>query len=253
MTGERVLVTDCCLCSPSVQITRNGNDLWLSYWVSKLDEHQHHPPHHYHGPPSRPHSTPAPPLAISHLWSTHKLLPATRQTPCFSHTVCPISLVSEQPYTVSPILVRCHPGLRLAFGHANTSGLHGAASAASDAASQLSQALPVSRQLLGAMARHQPALDPDTKFYLGVLLCIAAANSFFTFVRAFSFAYGGLVAARKLHNQLLTAVMNAPARFFQVTLPGENPPFASHPASPLLQPCALADGFPKIQCRGALP
>lgn len=65
-------------------------------------------------------------------------------------------------------------------------------------------------------------LDPDTKFYLTVLLCIAAANSIFTFVRAFSFAYGGLVAARKLHEQLLTAVVAAPAKFFQTTLPGKH-------------------------------
>ena len=71
------------------------------------------------------------------------------------------------------------------------------------------------------LSRKQPILDPDTKFYLSVLLCIAAANSVFTFVRAFSFAYGGLVAARKLHEQLLTSVIIAPAKFFQTTVPGK--------------------------------
>lgn len=106
--------------------------------------------------------------------------------------------------------------------HANVSWLHDSVSAASAAASGLSQALPVSGQLLGVTARPRPVLDADTKYYLTVLLCIAAANSVFTFVRAFSFAYGGLIAARKLHDQLLTAVINAPAKFFQVTLLGEN-------------------------------
>lgn len=219
----------------SVQITRNGNDLWLSYWVARLDPHQHHrhPPHHYHHPSSDP-TTLTHPTATSDLWGTHKPPLETQQAPYHPHIVCPMSLVSDMPYSGSPNLAQCYPGLSLAFTapnlHANASGLHGAASAASAAASQLSQALPVARQLLDAMTKHHTALDPDTKFYLGVLLCIAAANSVFTFVRAFSFAYGGLVAARKLHEQLLTAVIKAPAQFFQVTLPGENPPIPPLPA-----------------------
>jgi len=97
-----------------------------------------------------------------------------------------------------------------------------------------SQSVSLSRHLLAEFSRNQPVLDPDTKFYLVVLLCIAAANSVFTFVRAFSFAYGGLVAARKLHEQLLTAVISAPAKFFQTTLPGTHTSMAdacdAHPA-----------------------
>ena len=150
-----------------------------------------------------------------------------QQASYYSHTVCPTTLVSENQHTGSANLVRCHRGLKLAFElppqHANAPWLHESASAASAAplaaASRLSQALPVSRQLLGVAPPR--VLDADTKYYLTVLLCIAAANSVFTFVRAFSFAYGGLTAARKLHDQLLTAVINAPAKFFQVTLPGE--------------------------------
>ena len=148
-----------------------------------------------------------------------------QQASYYSHTVCPTTLVSEKQHTGSASLVRCHRGLDMASSlssqHASASWLHNSASAAAAVPSGFSQALPASRQLLGVLARPRPVLDPDTKYYLTVLLCIAAANSVFTFVRAFSFAYGGLVAARKLHDQLLTAVINAPAKFFQVTLPGE--------------------------------
>ena len=166
-----------------------------------------------------------------------------QQASYYSHTVCPTTLVSENQHTGSANLVRCHRGLKLAFGlppqHANASWLHeSSASAASVVASGLSQALPVTRQLLGGMTGPRSALDPDTKYYLTVLLCIAAANTVFTFVRAFSFAYGGLVAARKLHDQLLTAVINAPAKFFQVTLPGENHLLAVMPCHQM-QACTL--------------
>lgn len=81
------------------------------------------------------------------------------------------------------------------------------------------------------MGRHVPVLDPDTKFYLLVLLGIAAANSIFTFVRAFSFAYGGLAAARKLHEQLLSAIILAPAKFFNTTPAGDALSIATLPAS----------------------
>lgn len=39
-------------------------------------------------------------------------------------------------------------------------------------------------------------------------------------VRAFSFAKGGLVAARQMHTRLLAAVLAAPAAFFDATPPG---------------------------------
>lgn len=112
--------------------------------------------------------------------------------------------------------MQCHPQANPVFPtNANaTSSLQTAPPAV------VSLSVLPSRLLLAEFWRNQPILDPDTKFYLVVLLCIAAANSVFTFVRAFSFAYGGLVAARKLHEQLLTAVISAPAKFFQTTLPG---------------------------------
>lgn len=146
-----------------------------------------------------------------------------QQSPYYSDTLCPTTRVSENQYTGTASLVGCHRELHLAIGlppqHTNESWLYNSSSSA--AVSRLSHAVSISRQLLGVAAGGRPVLDPDTKYYLTVLLCIAAANSVFTFVRAFAFAYGGLVAARKLHDQLLTAVIHAPARFFQVTLPGD--------------------------------
>lgn len=63
-------------------------------------------------------------------------------------------------------------------------------------------------------------LDPEVKFYLGILLYIAAANSIFTLIRAFSFAQGGLVAARRIHNKLVTSILSLPATFFDLNPSG---------------------------------
>lgn len=195
--------------------------------MSNLDPHHHHrrPPHHHPLPSSSP--NPTHPMDTPNWWSTNSSHMQMQQSPYSSDTLCPTTRVSENQHSGTASLVGCHRGLHLAFGsppqHANQSWLHDSASAASAVTSRLSHALPASRQLLGVVAGARSALDPDTKYYLTVLLCIAAANSVFTFVRAFAFAYGGLVAARKLHDQLLTAVINAPAKFFQVTLPGDNP------------------------------
>lgn len=57
-------------------------------------------------------------------------------------------------------------------------------------------------------------------WYLRVLLVIAAVNSVLTLARAFSFAYAGLVAARRLHQLLLSAVLAAPMLFFESTSAG---------------------------------
>ena len=127
--------------------------------------------------------------------------------------------------------------------HANATSLQqpvtvsGSIAVQQAAALGVDQSMATVRQLLTELSRKQPMLDPDTKFYLVVLLCIAAANSVFTFVRAFSFAYGGLVAARKLHEQLLTAVIAAPAKFFQTTLPGKHKSMA--------EVCLLLHYFPR--------
>lgn len=54
-----------------------------------------------------------------------------------------------------------------------------------------------------------------------VVLCIfCAMNSFLTLVRAFSFAYGGLRAAVRVHETLLYKIVNAPVKFFNQTPSG---------------------------------
>ncbi|KAG0475640.1 hypothetical protein HPP92_015326 [Vanilla planifolia] len=54
-----------------------------------------------------------------------------------------------------------------------------------------------------------------TGLYLVILSLFSAANSILTFLRAFSFAYGGLKAALQVHNKLLIKIVNAPIYFFE--------------------------------------
>nr|CAB3219632.1 multidrug resistance-associated protein 7-like [Phallusia mammillata] len=54
-------------------------------------------------------------------------------------------------------------------------------------------------------------------WYLMIYGIIAAANSIFTLVRSFSFAYGGICATQTLHNKLLKSILQAPVSFFDVT------------------------------------
>lgn len=206
-------------CLPVVlQITRNGNDLWLSYWVSSLDS-----PHDHHHPQIPASTTFNSTSAILHtLWHDPDSL-ASGQPWLQPNSLCYSSLPTYTQYTSLGGSMQCHPQMDTVLPtSANTkSSLQTAPPAG------VSQSVSLSRHLLAELSRKQPVLDPDTRFYLVVLLCIAAANSVFTFVRAFSFAYVGLVAARKLHEQLLTAVITAPAKFFQTTLPGTHTSMAA--------------------------
>ncbi|CAL1534987.1 unnamed protein product [Lymnaea stagnalis] len=59
--------------------------------------------------------------------------------------------------------------------------------------------------------------DDKLMFYLGVYGGLAGANSFFTLLRSFLFAYGGLCAAQVIHKRLLMAILKAPLTFFDVT------------------------------------
>ena len=59
--------------------------------------------------------------------------------------------------------------------------------------------------------------DYDPVFYLAVYGGIAAANTIFTFLRAFLFAYGGLKAATFLHSSLVDIVLQAKMVFFDTT------------------------------------
>ncbi|NWW63280.1 MRP7 protein, partial [Ifrita kowaldi] len=60
----------------------------------------------------------------------------------------------------------------------------------------------------------------DVNFYLTVYGSIAGANSLFTIVRAFLFAYGALRAAAVIHSRLLQRVLKATVTFFDTTPTG---------------------------------
>uniref|UniRef100_A0A8C8RCD8 ATP-binding cassette sub-family C member 10 n=1 Tax=Pelusios castaneus TaxID=367368 RepID=A0A8C8RCD8_9SAUR len=60
----------------------------------------------------------------------------------------------------------------------------------------------------------------DVNFYLMVYGSIAGANSVFTILRAFLFAYGTIRAATVIHSRLLQRVMKATVTFFDVTPTG---------------------------------
>lgn len=57
----------------------------------------------------------------------------------------------------------------------------------------------------------------STTYYLIVYCALAGANSLFTLARAFLFAYGGLRAAKRLHDTLLQVVIRAKTYFFDIT------------------------------------
>ncbi|KAJ4899955.1 multidrug resistance-associated protein 11 [Raphanus sativus] len=60
----------------------------------------------------------------------------------------------------------------------------------------------------------------STSFYLMVLCIFCIINSILTLVRAFSFAYGGLKAAVRVHSALICKLINAPTQFFDQTPSG---------------------------------
>lgn len=53
-----------------------------------------------------------------------------------------------------------------------------------------------------------------------ILSLFCLANSLLTLVRAFSFAFGGLRAAVKVHDRLLEKLMSAPISFFDLNPTG---------------------------------
>ncbi|CAH2078696.1 unnamed protein product [Thlaspi arvense] len=60
----------------------------------------------------------------------------------------------------------------------------------------------------------------STSFYLMVLCIFCIINSILTLVRAFSFAFGGLKAAVRVHSALICKLINAPTQFFDQTPSG---------------------------------
>ncbi|XP_037327748.2 ATP-binding cassette sub-family C member 10 [Pungitius pungitius] len=64
------------------------------------------------------------------------------------------------------------------------------------------------------------AVTPDVSFYLTVYGSLAGANTVFTALRAFLFAYGAVGAAAAIHDRLLDRVLQATASFFDTTPTG---------------------------------
>jgi len=64
------------------------------------------------------------------------------------------------------------------------------------------------------------SIDLHTKYYLEVYATIAVGNTFFTLIRAFLFAYGGICAAKKMHSKLLKIILRAKVMFFDNTPAG---------------------------------
>lgn len=60
----------------------------------------------------------------------------------------------------------------------------------------------------------------STTFYLVILCIFCLVNSLFTLVRAFSFAFGGLRAAIRVHDKLLHNLIDSPVSFFDCTPSG---------------------------------
>ena len=112
-----------------LQTTLNGNDLWLSYWVSH---------------------TPTPAQLPDH------------QLPTQLH-LHPVPQQQQQQY--SPSLQLSTLGIRP--GSRNSSQVFGASQSVGS---------------WGSLAVAFGHLDPEVRYYLGVLLAIAAANTVFTLV-----------------------------------------------------------------------
>uniref|UniRef100_A0A3Q1JDU2 Uncharacterized protein n=1 Tax=Anabas testudineus TaxID=64144 RepID=A0A3Q1JDU2_ANATE len=70
---------------------------------------------------------------------------------------------------------------------------------------------------LSSVQMHPSNMSSDVKFYLTVYGSIAAANTVFTALRAFLFAYGAICAATEIHNRLLDRVLKATVTFFDTT------------------------------------
>ncbi|GAB2228243.1 hypothetical protein Droror1_Dr00010073 [Drosera rotundifolia] len=67
------------------------------------------------------------------------------------------------------------------------------------------------------MTRTKSGPDYTLSFYLVILGLFCLANSILTLVRSFSFAFGGLEAAVRVHNTLLHKLVDASVQFFDQT------------------------------------
>ncbi|CAF0900555.1 unnamed protein product, partial [Didymodactylos carnosus] len=67
---------------------------------------------------------------------------------------------------------------------------------------------------------HTQSDDKEFKHFFIIYVCLAIVNSIFTLIRAFTFAYGGIEAARKMHKMLLNSLLKCSISFFDVTPSG---------------------------------
>lgn len=63
-------------------------------------------------------------------------------------------------------------------------------------------------------------VNNDFKRFFAIYVGLAIANSLFTLSRAFTFAYGGIEAARKLHKSLFNSLLKCSISFFDITPSG---------------------------------
>ena len=65
-----------------------------------------------------------------------------------------------------------------------------------------------------------PLVDESFRQFFTIYVGLAVANSIFTLLRAFTFAYGGIAAARELHRSLLKSLLKSSISFFDQTPSG---------------------------------
>lgn len=89
----------------------------------------------------------------------------------------------------------------------------------------------------------------DFKMFFVIYICLAVINSLFTLVRAFTFAYGGIAAAKTLHQRLLKSLLGCSISFFDVTPSGRilnrfsSDTWSVDDSLPFIMNIFLANGF----------
>jgi ABC-type multidrug transport system fused ATPase/permease subunit len=227
---------------PSLQASRNGTDLWISFWVS--GSHAASNGSSSSSSSLGPAAAAALPLWAHRGWQAGGLSawPGLRSSAALVQ-------VAESGFSLPQLLgsgaaAAAGTAYYTTWAAAPAAAWHGSSNASSPAAPIASRRLLAQHQHRAAAApadaaalqRPRPAgsassparashpspaqLSPDARRFLAGLLLLAALNTAFTLARAFSFAFAGLRAARLLHSQLLQALLRAPMGFLDSTPKG---------------------------------
>ena len=167
-----------------VQASRNANDLWLSFWVSHVEPKVPSAPsaaeHGLLSPVSQVHTSALmtlPAQAPVHLESVFRTNYFAMLTPSFQHIT---------PVHSRFILRRSNsswPPREVQSTHVHVTAQSPAEKVPVHVLAQRAQpAGPLAQSAQKLQVPHS-ALTPDVKFYLYILVSIAAANSVFTLVR----------------------------------------------------------------------